>query len=87
MLKATKLAVASLAALVSTGSVAQAGGLSDQIMEAPVVEDPVEVAPESGSIPGWVIPLAILGVVIGVASSSDGDGKKKQKKQIDRLDQ
>jgi hypothetical protein len=86
MLKTTKLFVASLAALVSTGAAVQAGGLSDQIMEAPVVEDPVEVAPAAGSIPGWVIPLAILGVIVGVASSSDGDNKKRPRKKKDNRD-
>ncbi|WP_333712815.1 hypothetical protein [Yoonia sp.] len=81
MFKRTKVAVASLAALVAAGSVAQAGGLSDQIMEAPVVQDPVEVAPAAGSIPGWVIPLAIIGLMVGIASSGDSDGKKKSKRK------
>lgn len=81
MLKRTKLVLASLAALVSTGATVQAGGLGDQIMEAPVVEDPVEVAPAASSIPSWVIPLAILGVLIGVASSGDSNGKEKKPKK------
>lgn len=61
MLKRMKAAVAATTAVVLSGTVASAGGLSDAIVEAPViVEDPVEVAPTGGSLPGWVIPAAIV---------------------------
>lgn len=73
-----KAVIAAGTAVVLSGTAASAGGLANEILEAPVVvEEPVEVAPAS-SVPGWVIPVAILAVLIGVASSSDGDGKKKK---------
>ena len=53
-----------------TATSALAGGLADEVVEAPIIE----VAPEpAGSLPGWVIPLAIVGLVIAVASSSDDE--------------
>ncbi|PJI92580.1 hypothetical protein BC777_1435 [Yoonia maricola] len=73
MFKRIKAGIAAISALVLTGTAASAGGLADEIVEAPVVvEDPVEAAPAS-SVPGWVIPVAILALVIGVVASSDND--------------
>lgn len=78
MLERIKSVVAATTAVVLSGTVASAGGLSDAIVEAPViVEDPVEAAPAGGSVPGWVIPVAIVALLIGVASSSDDDDGKK----------
>ena len=83
MLKRTKIAIASIATILTTGTAVQAGGMAEQIMEAPVVADPVEVAPATGSVPGWVIPVAILAVLIGVASSSDSDGENEKRRSTD----
>lgn len=66
-MKAFLLSV-TVAAITATSALA--GGLADEVVQAPIIE----VAPEpTGSLPGWVIPLAIVGLVIAVASSSDGD--------------
>ena len=55
---------------IAAASAAVAGGLADAVMETEIIE----VAPErGGSLPGWVIPLAIVGIVIAIASSSDDD--------------
>ncbi|MEJ8563200.1 hypothetical protein QTO30_19615 [Yoonia sp. GPGPB17] len=73
MIKRIKTGVSAIAALALTGTAVSAGGLADEIVEAPVaVEDPVAAAPAS-SVPGWVIPVAILALVIGVVASSDDD--------------
>jgi hypothetical protein len=72
MFKSIKAAVTGITAIALTGTAASAGGLSDQIVEAPIVEDAVEVAPATGSLPGWVIPAAIVAVLIGIAASSNG---------------
>ena len=57
-----------VAALAATSALA--GGLADEVVEAPIIE----VAPEpTSSLPGWVIPLAIVGLVIAIASSSDDE--------------
>ena len=59
---------AAIATLTATSALA--GGLADEVMEAPVIE----VAPEpTGTLPGWVIPLAIIGLVIALASSDSDD--------------
>jgi phosphate/sulfate permease len=52
---------------------AYAGGLGDAILEtAPVVMAPDQSA--SGSVPSWVVPVAIIAVLVGAAVlSSDGD--------------
>lgn len=72
MLKSLKAAAASVTAIALSGTAASAGGLADQIIEAPVVvEDPVDVDPVAGSLPGWVIPAAIVAVLVGVAVSSN----------------
>ena len=70
MFKSLKSGVASAAALVASVTGASAGGLSDQIMEQPVVPDVVE-APAAASVPNWVIPLVVLGVIVAAASSSN----------------
>ena len=54
-----------LGALIVAGVSAYAGGLADAITEtAPVMVAPAEPEP---SLPGWVIPAAIIGILIGVA--------------------
>ena len=73
MIKHIKAVVTAATAIVFSGTAASAGGLADEIVEAPVaVADPVEAAPAS-SIPGWVIPVAILALIVGVVASSDDD--------------
>ena len=53
-----------------TATSALAGGLANEVVEAPIIE----VAPEpTSSLPGWVIPLAIVGLVIAIASSDDDE--------------
>ncbi|MEL7180822.1 MAG: hypothetical protein AAFN63_13420 [Pseudomonadota bacterium] len=60
-----------LGALIVAGVSAYAGGLADAITETvPTVAEPV--AAES-SVPGWVIPAAIIAVLIGVAVLADDD--------------
>ena len=55
--------------LVATQSVA--GGLSNSIMEAPaVVEAPME---EPSGSADWVLPLLLLGLFVGLASTDDDD--------------
>ncbi|MEO1637681.1 MAG: hypothetical protein AAFU41_00365 [Pseudomonadota bacterium] len=74
-LKAT-FATFTAASVSATGVVA--GGLSDQIVEAPVVEE-VVTAPAESSVPSWVIPVVILGVIIAAASSSDSECDPEEK--------
>lgn len=79
MFKSIKTAIAAAVAIVVSGTTASAGGLADQIMEAPVVvEDPVEVAPAS-SVPGWLIPVALLAVVIGIAAIGEDEAEEEGK--------
>ena len=62
-------------ALLAAGA-AYAGGLGDSIVEM-VPAAPVEpMAEDNGSsIPGWVIPVAILALMVGLAASgSEEDG-------------
>ena len=58
--------------LLAAGA-AYAGGLSDTIVEMapPAPVDPV--ADAGGSVPGWVIPVVIIGLLIGLASSTTED--------------
>ena len=65
----TILAAVTAATFALTSSV-QAGGLADAVMEDEIIV--LEETP-TGTLPGWVIPLAIVGIVIAVASSSDND--------------
>lgn len=59
--------------LLAAGA-AYAGGLGDTIVEmAPPAPVEPMVEDNSGSIPGWVIPLAILGIVVGLAASGTDD--------------
>ena len=57
--------------LLAAGA-AYAGGLSDQIVEM-TPPAPAPMADESGSLPGWVIPVAIIGLLIGIASMGSDD--------------
>lgn len=60
-----------LGALVVAGVSAYAGGLANAITETtPMMVEPAEA---ESSVPGWVIPAAIIGVLIGVAVLSDDD--------------
>ena len=73
-----KLGVAALAAVaLSTSSVA-AGGLSPEINEA-VVQDVIAAPPASSSTASWLIPLLIVGVIIGLASGSSGSSSSSGK--------
>lgn len=48
-----------------------AGGLSDALVEtAPVIMAPDE---ESGSLPGWVIPVAVVALLAGAAVLAGDD--------------
>jgi len=64
------LAVAT--AVSSFATVSVAGGLSDQIMEAPVVVEEPVVAPAGTSVSPALIVVGILGLLI-FAGSSDSD--------------
>lgn len=57
-------------AIVALTTPAIAGGLSDQIMEAPVVVEE-EVAPAGSSLDPSLIVLGILGLLLLGASSGD----------------
>ena len=60
-----------LGALVVAGVSAYAGGLADAITETvPVMAEPMEAKP---SLPSWVIPAAIIAVLVGVAVLGDDD--------------
>lgn len=59
--------------LVAAAAAAHAGGLSDVVVEMAPPAPVEEVAPASGSIPGWVIPLAIIGLMVGLAASGSDD--------------
>ena len=60
-----------LGALIVAGVSAYAGGLADAITETvPVMAEPMEAEP---SLPAWVIPAAIIGILIGVAVLADDD--------------
>lgn len=65
----TILAAATAATFALTASV-QAGGLADAVMEDEII---VLEETQRSSLPAWVIPLAIIGIVIAVASSGDDD--------------
>lgn len=71
MFNGLKTALTAVTAIAFSASVASAGGLADQIVET--VEEPMEVAPAESSVPGWVIPVAIVALLIGVAASGDDD--------------
>ena len=60
-----------LSALLVAGVAAYAGGLSDAITET-VPEMTAPVAAES-SVPTWVIPVAVLALLAGLALSSGDD--------------
>lgn len=61
-------------ALAAAAAAAHAGGLSDAIVEMtpPAPADDM-VAPAEGSLPGWVIPVALLALMVGVAVSGGED--------------
>ncbi|WP_342070775.1 hypothetical protein [Yoonia algicola] len=59
-----------LGALLVAGVSAYAGGLADAITETVPMAEPM--AAES-SVPGWVIPAAIIAVLIGVAVAANDD--------------
>ncbi len=65
-----------LGALIVAGVSAYAGGLADAITETvPVMAEPMEAKP---SLPSWVIPAAVIALLIGVAvaaSDDDDDGE------------
>jgi len=61
---------AATAATFAFSSAVQAGGLADAVMEDEII---VIEETQAGSLPGWVIPLAIVGIVIAVASSNDDE--------------
>jgi len=65
------------AALLATGTLAQAGGLADEIMEAPVamVEEP---APAGSSINPTYIVLGVLAALLIAAAVADDDGQPNQ---------
>ena len=62
------LTVAGLALAVAPP--AFAGGFSDEIVEPVVTVQPAP-APVRGSLPGWVIPAAVLAALVAVAVNND----------------
>ena len=65
--------VAATTAMFALTAPAFAGGLSDQIMEAPVVVEE-EMAPAGSSVdPAWIV-LGILGLLLLGASGSSDEG-------------
>lgn len=62
------------AALTAFSTSALAGGLSPEIMEAPVVAD--EAAPAGSSInPAFIVVGVLVALLIASGSSSDSDGE------------
>ncbi len=61
------------AALAFSASAVQAGGLSPEIMETPVVVQD-EMAPAGSSVSSGLIILGILALLIAAASSNDNGG-------------
>ncbi|KQI73159.1 hypothetical protein AN191_04545 [Loktanella sp. 5RATIMAR09] len=59
-----------LGALLVAGVSAYAGGLADAITETAPMAEPAATAP---SVPSWVIPAAIVAVLIGVVVASNDD--------------
>ena len=60
--------------LLLAAGAAYAGGLGDTIVEmAPPAPAEPMMDDAGSSIPGWVIPLAIVGLMIGLASTDDDD--------------
>jgi len=66
-------ALAVSAAFTALATTSIAGGLSDQIMEAPVVVEEPVVAPAGTSVSPALIVVGILGLLI-IAGSSDSGG-------------
>ena len=70
-MRLTKTLIAAALATTVAGS-AIAGGFSNTVVEPPVVV--VEPTAPAGSLPGWVIPVVILGALAAVAlSDSDSE--------------
>jgi hypothetical protein len=87
MFKGIKATLTAATAIALSGTAATAGGLADEIVEAPVVvEDPVEVAPAAGSIPSWVIPVAVVALFVGLASRDSGDSGGESESEPDEKD-
>ena len=60
--------------LLAAGA-AYAGGLADTIVEMTPPAPAEPMADSSGSLPSWVIPVVILGLMIGLATTGgDDDG-------------
>ena len=77
-------AVAVSAAFTALATTSIAGGLSDQIMEAPVVVEEPVVAPAGTSVSPALIVVGILGLLI-IAGSSDSDSGADACEGIDCL--
>ena len=73
--------IATATAIAALSTSAFAGGLSDQIMEAPVVVEE-EMAPAGTSVSPALIVVGILGLLI-LAGSADG-GETEPAPMIDR---
>ncbi|WP_411890178.1 hypothetical protein [Yoonia sp. SDW83-1] len=70
-MKLMKLLLAGSGILIIAAVSAYAGGLADAVVETqPIVMSPDE---PSGSVPSWVIPVAIIAVLAGVAVLSGDD--------------
>lgn len=65
-----------LGTLVVAGASAYAGGLADAIVET--VPTDVEPMAADSSLPGWVIPAAIVALLIGVAVLGDDDNEEEE---------
>lgn len=70
-MKLTKLLLAGSGILIIAAVSAYAGGLADALVESePVVMTPDE---PSGTVPSWVIPVAIIALLAGAAVLSGDD--------------
>ena len=68
-------------AAITAGGMAQAGGLSDEIIEAPVVE---AMPPEpASSISPAIIVLGVLGALLLIASLEDDDEPDEVEEMLD----
>ncbi|WP_333712415.1 hypothetical protein [Yoonia sp.] len=68
--------MAAAVAITSVATVSLAGGLSDQIMEAPVIVEE-EVAAAGSSVDPAIIVLAILGLLV-IGANLGGDEEERR---------
>ncbi|MEO1638835.1 MAG: hypothetical protein AAFU41_06255 [Pseudomonadota bacterium] len=73
--------ITTIAALALMGTTATAGGLSDQIVEAPVImEEPVAAGPSIN--PAFIVVGVLAALLIASAASDDDDDEPREREEI-----